>query len=178
MSGMSHVALRIKPYKAHSWEDPRVASHRKAFRGVKPHTAAWRECMAGLVHDATQPRAPVELLLMLARAYVKQRHLEQAYTCLHVLLRRAPGMQEARSMLGLVCCRLGQYEEGRLHLQIAISLAPGDEVAWGRLATCFHDQGKLEPAISALMRQVEINPGNAAARRHLMRLLDETDPDD
>ena len=129
--------------------------------------------MAALIQDATRPDAPLSLWVLLARVYVKMWHYEQAYACLWDVLKRAPGMYEARSMMGVVCFGMERFEEARVHLQIAISLNPHDEIAWGRMAVCFSKQGKTAPTHACLLRQLEINPYSEGARRHLAMLEEE-----
>ncbi len=167
---MHPQSLLIQPAEPIDWSDPRLRRHCVAFRDARKGGAEWKRGMAALLRDTTCPGAPVGLLVLLARVYVKRWQYEQAYACLQDVVKRVPGLQEARSIMGVVCFCMKRFEEARVHLQIAISLNPRDEIAWGRLAICFDTQGKHAPTRACVLRQLEINPGNAGARRHLAML--------
>ncbi|HMP90747.1 MAG TPA: tetratricopeptide repeat protein [Kiritimatiellia bacterium] len=117
-----------------------------------------------------QPDVPVEMFYYLGRALVIKRHYEQAHAALAEALVREPGYGQARSLLGLVCLNLRDYEEAYGHLMIAVRLDPRDLAAWTRLHLYYYQQNLREPMIELLKMAVKHFPDSPGFRDHLKEL--------
>jgi Flp pilus assembly protein TadD len=86
------------------------------------------------------------------------RHYEEA-------VRLRPGFVDAENNLGLLLCREGRVDEGIGRLREAIREDPANVRPHASLGTVLVQQGRRAEAAAEFERIVELNPGDAAARR-------------
>jgi tetratricopeptide (TPR) repeat protein len=94
--------------------------------------------------------------------------LRQAY-------RLDPSNLEARANLGILLHRRGLYDEAELELGAVCAAAPEDGTAFFYRGEALNRLGRVDEAIEALERVIELLPGNHRAHYTLGVLFDKKD---
>ena len=118
-----------------------------------------------------QPGAPVEIFYHLGRVLNRVCHYEQAHAVLSEALARRPGFAQARSLMGVVCLRLGACKEAREHLLLAVRLEPSDLTAWRRLYLYYHNLNVRELMFDMLKLALKRFPEDEGLHAHLQNLM-------
>lgn len=72
---------------------------------------------------------------------------------------------------GMALRKMGLYVDAARHYHRALSLTSGDENLWFNLGRALYEGGQPKPALQALKRALEINPGLDEARQFLMGIM-------
>lgn len=109
------------------------------------------------------PDAPFEKLRHAGAALVELGQPARAAVAYRKALacRRDPGVCNS---LGVLLCRLGEFEEGMRLLHEAAALRPRDPAVRSNLGLCYLDQGSYEQAIASLEEAIALQPDYAPAR--------------
>lgn len=128
--------------------------------------------LAGSSPDAS-PTLTFVQALALANSHWQAGQAAQAEILCRRVLEAAPDHPDAHFLLGLMAHAYGKREMAIGHLQ-ATCRAPGAHAAcWSDLAEMYRQAGRLEEAVSAGRRAVDIDPGFAAGWNNLGIALQE-----
>ena len=97
------------------------------------------------------------------------RHLD-AQHCAQQALAVDPAHADALHLMGLICVHSGQYDHAVEWIARAIQLDPNPEYL-SNLATALHRQGRLDEAVKALDKAVQLKPDDADLWRQLGNAL-------
>lgn len=104
---------------------------------------------------------------IVGRAWAAAGKPEKAEEAFRDAVARTPGHVDSRMNLGLLCYRLGRFDEAVGQFGKATRLAPRFAGAWSNLGNALREAGRVNLAADALRRAVELEPGYAGGWNNL-----------
>jgi Flp pilus assembly protein TadD len=101
--------------------------------------------------------------------------LDQACALYQQVLAVRPGYPDAVHLLGVIACQRGQYDRGLTFISTAISASPNQSEFHNSLGNALRGLKRLDDAIIAHRRAVELDPNNLPALNNLAMALDYQD---
>lgn len=112
---------------------------------------------------ATTRRMGLEQALAEARGAHGAGHLDEAAAIYRQILNQLPNQPAALYLLGVIALQRDELAEAIRLIGLGVIGGPGNAEAWGHLGIALHRAGKLEDALGALDRCLQLAPGHLAA---------------
>ena len=113
-----------------------------------------------------------------ARQLIVENKNQEARDVLIQALMTDPDNKRIRLMIGIVQCRLKQYNDATYLLETLIEESPGDANAHVILATAYYGLKRYDNVINQLHKALEINSFHQAANFNMAKVLMKTTPED
>lgn len=122
---------------------------------------------------ASDPDHATDALVNLASIYRQQKNAEKLEECSRRLMEREPESAVAREAAAYAAFLREEYGRAAEHLEWLAARGPLPVEMWMNLALCRRKEGKLEAALDAYRRVLEMQPNLAEAHIRLAEALRE-----
>jgi predicted O-linked N-acetylglucosamine transferase (SPINDLY family) len=108
-----------------------------------------------------------------ARQAFESGDFQRAENFCRVLLRQHPQDADTNHLCGVVSYRLGNFNEAKLRLALAVRHAPDNAFLHSNLSLVLRDAGELEAAAASARRAITLNARLAEAHNNFATILEE-----
>jgi Flp pilus assembly protein TadD len=136
------------------------ADQKLAAGDTQQAIALYREALAANPRDAS-------LAYKLAMALEKTGDTENERLALEQAIQINPDLAEAQNQLGYLASRAGDTASAEEHFRLAVHASPEYAKAWVNLAATLYLESRLPEAKEAVMRALQLDPGNPQAQKLL-----------
>lgn len=144
-----------------------------------PSTPEERDKMAPAhIQTAGANADAVSLQLRSIRKQISQRELTEARKALIVLLKQTPDDPEVRTLMGIVQCMLGRFDDADNIITTLLKERPDLRRAYAVLATAKLGLGKIKEAKQALEKAIDMGTSSPEIYYNMTQIILATEPID